>query len=137
MIKLLCVRIFGPMAFGISECYLKSIRYSCSSWSTAGELRVPRCLGQLVNVKDRLFMVGGATRSYDYQSSVLNSMSSIDEYCFEKEEWEHVTDMDTSRHDMGVAVVGRRIIYALYKLRGKLENSQHTIRIMCEFLILI
>lgn len=70
----------------------------------------------MVNVKGRLFLCGGASRSYDVKSSVLTSLSSIDEYDFWKKEWLKVTDMKVPRHDMGVALVGREAFSCVCKV---------------------
>lgn len=78
-----------------------------SSWTSLCDLRIPRCLGTLVSVNERLFLCGGATRSYNFKNSVLSSVASIDEYDFERNGWNHVTDLLVPRHDMGVAVVGK------------------------------
>lgn len=76
------------------------------SWSKLRDLRFPRCLATLVNVHDRLYFCGGATRSYDVKSSVLCSVSAIDEYDVPGDEWFHVADMVIPRHDAGAAVAG-------------------------------
>lgn len=71
------------------------------------DLRYPRCYSSLVNVNDRLFLCGGATKSHCVQNSVLCSTSNIDEYNQDNDTWTHVTDMVIPRHDAGVAVAGR------------------------------
>ena len=80
------------------------------SWSTRKNLRFPRCKASIVNVNDRLFLCGGATRSYDYKSSVLHSVASVDEYIEEHDMWCHRTDMIIPRHDAGATVAGSTIV---------------------------
>lgn len=87
-----------------------------SSWFKGRDLRVPRCFGQMVNVKERLFMCGGASGSDDINSSTISSLSSIDEYDFIKDDWVCVTDMEVPRHDMGVAVVGTQLFITFHLL---------------------
>lgn len=80
-----------------------------TSWTKLRDLRFPRCLATLVNVDDKLFLCGGATRSYDVKNSVLCSVSAMDEYDLPGDEWFHVADMVIPRHDAGAAVAGSRI----------------------------
>ena len=78
------------------------------SWSSMNTLRFPRCHASLVNVKDRLFLCGGATRSYDTKNTVLLSLAAVDEYIEEHDMWCHRTDMIIPRHSAGVTVAGKK-----------------------------
>ncbi|KAK3600706.1 hypothetical protein CHS0354_011388 [Potamilus streckersoni] len=89
-----CVELFDPRT---------------NSWTKLNNLRFPRCYTNIVNVQGRIYICGGATRSFNCKNSVLNSVSSIDMYEAKTDHWSLVTNMVVPRHSAGAAVIGDRI----------------------------
>ncbi|KAL3852338.1 hypothetical protein ACJMK2_015995 [Sinanodonta woodiana] len=89
-----CVELFDPRT---------------NSWTKLNNLRFPRCYTNIVNVQGRIYICGGATRSYNCKNSVLNSVSSIDIYEPKTDHWSLATNMVFPRHSAGAAVIGDQI----------------------------
>jgi len=64
-------------------------------------LSVPRCCAGLVNLADRLFLIGGRTRVPGTCGAEPISIGTVDEYEEDSEEWNTVAEMRLPRHDVG------------------------------------
>ncbi|XP_053376722.1 beta-scruin-like [Mercenaria mercenaria] len=82
-----------------------------NGWTKLHPLRFPRCFSNLVNVNGKLYLCGGATRTYEAKNSLLCSVSAIDRYDAVDGEWHHVTDLVIPRHDSGAAIAGKKNHY--------------------------
>lgn len=88
------------------------------SWVKKNNLRFPRCHGNLVCCNGRMYLCGGATRSYNNKDSVITSTGGIDVYNSRDDVWEHCTDMVVPRHDAAAAVVGMYFYNIIPTLTG-------------------
>lgn len=84
-------------------------------------LRFPRCHGNLVCCNGRMYLCGGATRSYNSTDSVVVSTASVDVYDRRDDHWEHCSNMVVPRHDAGAAVSGSAFI--IVRVCNSLEHT--------------
>ncbi|KAK7503518.1 hypothetical protein BaRGS_00005057 [Batillaria attramentaria] len=95
---------------------------STNRWTRKSELRVPRAQACMVVVDDCVYLCGGAYR--DPFTGALCSMADVDKYDPVTEEWEHLTDLHTARHNAGATVIDGKI----YIVGGVSTNTNQVIR---------
>nr|KAG5711411.1 hypothetical protein BaRGS_025838 [Batillaria attramentaria] len=61
----------------------------------------------MVAVNGCVYLCGGVTR--DPISGFLCSIRDVDKYNSYAEEWEHITDLQTARHNAGATAMGSKI----------------------------
>lgn len=86
-----------------------------NSWIMLKDLAVPRCHASLINVDDRLLLLGGRTRSKELGAT---SLARVEEYNLDKDSWVFKSNMKTARHDMACAVVGS-LLYVIGGIDGR------------------
>ncbi|KAK3103013.1 hypothetical protein FSP39_015766 [Pinctada imbricata] len=78
-------------------------------WSTKHDLRFGRCHANLVKASGRLYLCGGATRTFTRMESTLSSVGVLDVYDQERDVWIPIAQMSTPRHNAGCTVVDDKI----------------------------
>lgn len=83
-------------------------------------LQIPRCHASLIEVKRRLFLIGG--RSAKTRQGVT-SLSFVEEYDSSNDTWKRIANMETPRHDAGCTAVGQYCtvsvsLYSATPIRG-------------------
>ena len=68
------------------------------SWCVMKPLAVPRCFAGLVPIANRLYLIGGRTKS-------ATSIGAVDEYLEDCDRWETVAQLRVPRHDFGCCAV--------------------------------
>ena len=75
------------------------------SWVPKTPLIIPRCHASLVEVKGRLYLIGGRTK-LDGCQPPISSLSMVEVYDDVNDAWEHVNDLKVPRHDTGCTAIG-------------------------------
>ncbi|XP_038068359.1 kelch-like protein 41 [Patiria miniata] len=69
-------------------------------------LRVPRCHASLLEMANKLYMIGGFVGDSSASDEKSQSMSTIEAYDESNEAWEFVADLWQGRHDANTVTVG-------------------------------
>ncbi|KAK7499567.1 hypothetical protein BaRGS_00009219 [Batillaria attramentaria] len=81
-------------------------------WKTRTPLPTPRCHAGLAVCGGKLYLIGGSTFPLD--SSSVCSLASVLRYDDVDDRWDRIQTLRTPRHDMGVAVLGKILLYDAY-----------------------
>jgi len=76
-------------------------------WMKKNPLPLGRSHANLVTVEGRLWLIGGRARNQD--DGRLFSLSTVEVYDSKEDEWKHVMNLATARHDAGCVAFGRYI----------------------------
>ena len=69
-------------------------------------LRVPRCHTSLLEMEDKLYMIGGFVGDSNPSEEKRQSLSTIERYNESTNEWTFVADLWQGRHDANTVTVG-------------------------------
>lgn len=73
-------------------------------WTILSPLKIPRAHASLIEVKRRLFLIGGRTAK---TRQGVTSLSFVEEYDSGEDSWKRIANMETPRHDAGCVAVGQ------------------------------
>ena len=80
-------------------------------------LRVPRCHASLLEMADKLYLIGGFVGDSSASDDKSQSLSTIETYNESLETWEFVADLWQGRHDANTVTVGKYSLRETF-LRG-------------------
>lgn len=67
-------------------------------------LQIPRCHASLIEVKRRLFLIGGRTAK---TKKGATSLGFVEEYDSSNDTWKRIANMEIPRHDAGCVALGQ------------------------------